>query len=638
VRRLLLALILVGCSQKKSAPDRCNEVTDQMIAAMTKAWSIEHAVQLPPLALRDTIVATCRREQWTTDLEARTRRTLDTILPTHVGGPTPDANTALAESGPHPDYPTPIAAGTSNIFFLEDPDRGPPAPKKAAIPPRGSLAWTTHAYCDTFKTSFACSTATTGTGASSFRVGRKGTEIAVVEERYGDRVVETTMYTRKPDGTLVQRVRIDARGRVDSALMSRDGKMTGRLRNGANALDGCGILAHATTNRGSELRCLQWTGEPMLDMTGVAIYRAKRDEPGFIIEEANFGIDDKPILDATGKHLYRQERDAFGRVLVERYFDLDNKRVANTDGCSGERTEYEADGKISRVTCLDDADRPRGKSNGVATRELMYDERGCNIGVRYIGKDGKPTTDPDGVAGEDQQVDKFCTPTRHTCIDTNGDPHACGPGRPAQFRTTLDARGNAISVRHFDQTQSPAIDEEFDAFELRYKYDDGGNVTSLSCFDVFGEAIECNGTGFHEKKTTFDDNGRRTSERFVGKDGRAAFNLGASSRRYKHDNYDHPFESQSFDERNKLVEQSGTATIRELYDIRHQRFALVMLDVNGKPARYTACFTGSTCPERAWHAVRIVRLGDGTVEYNQFFDEDGQLIEAISCRTSKCFD
>ena len=141
-----------------------------------------------------------------------------------------------------------------------------------------------------------------------------------------------------------------------------------------------------------------------------------------------------------------------------------------------------------------------------------------------------------------------------------------------------------------------------------------------------------------EKRTTFDVNGRRTQETFFGRDGRPTFNLGASSRRYKHDNYDHPFESQSFDDKNRLVEQSGMATIRELYDVRHQRFAMVLLDKTGKPARYTACFTGTTCPAHPWHAVRIVRLGDGTVEYNQFFDEDGQLIEANSCRTNKCFD
>ena len=641
VRRVLLAGLVLGCGQARPVADRCGEVTSAMIDAATRAWATEHGATLPPLALRDTIVAACKRERWAADLEGHTRRMLDTILPTHVGGAASDAGAragALAESGPHPDYPTPVAAGTSNIFFLEDPERGPPLPRSANLPPRGSLAWTTHAYCDTNKTTFACSAAASGTGASSYRVGRKGAQIAVIEERYGERVVRTTMYTTAADGTPVQRVRVDGRGRLESALMFRDGRMSGRLRNGGNSLDGCGYLGYTITSAASELRCLQWTGEPMLDMTGVALYRAKRDARGFITEEASFGTDGKPLLDATGKHVYRQELDGFGRAVVERYFDTDQKRVASSDGCSGQRTEYDENGQPSRVTCLDDADQARSRSNGVATRELMYDARGCNIGMRYLDKSGKPTTDPDGVAGEDHQVDRFCSMTRRTCVDLNGDPHACGPGRPAQMRMRLDSRGNAASVKHYSASETPAIDEEFDAFELRYQYDDGGNVISLSCFDVDGDAIECDGTGFHEKHTAYDANGRRTQETFVGRDGRPAFNLGASSRRYKHDNYDHPFESQSFDRAGRLVEQSGTATIRELYDIRHRRFALVLLDVDGKPARYTACFTGATCPERSWHAVRIVRLGDGTVEYNQFFDEDGQLIEAVSCRTNKCFD
>ena len=637
VHRAVIALLLVACGGSKPAKVRCDEITDELVTAQIRAWATEHAVRLPALALRETIVAACQSERWTDDIAGRTRRMLDSILPTHVG-PAPDAGTGLAESGPHPDYPTPIAAGTSNIFFLEDPDRGPLAPKKANLPPRGSLVWTTHAYCETNKTTLACSAAASGTGASSFRVGRKGTEIALVEERYGERVVQTTLYTWKPDGTLVQRLRLDGRGRIDTALMVHDGKISGRLRTGANALDGCGYLAHSPKGDTSELRCLQWTGEPMLDMSGVAMFRAKRDARGFLIEEASFGLDGKPALDSSGQHVYRQERDAFGRVVVQRYFDIDGKRVERSDGCAGERTEYAPDGTTARVTCLDVADQPRGRSNGIAARQYAYDPAGCLVGIRFLDKAGARTKDPDGVAGEALEVDRFCTQTRRTCVDINGDPHACGPGRPAQYRTKLDGAGNAIAVTHWTETDEPAVDEEFDAHEIRYRYDDVGNVVSLACFDASHDARECDGTGFHEKRTTYDANGRRVQESFFGNGGRPAFNLGASSRRYKHDNYDHPFESQSYDDKGHLVEQSGTATIRELYDIRHQRFALVLLDASGKPARYTACFTGATCPERPWHAVRIVRLGDGTVEYNQFFDEEGQLIEAISCRSSKCFD
>src|SRR5687767_9585863 len=54
----------------------------------------------------------------------------------------------LPEAGPHPDYPTTVASGTGKIFTLEDPDRGPKVPTTYKLPPRGTLSWTTHGYCD----------------------------------------------------------------------------------------------------------------------------------------------------------------------------------------------------------------------------------------------------------------------------------------------------------------------------------------------------------------------------------------------------------------------------------------------------------------------------------------------------------
>ena len=35
------------------------------------------------------------------------------------------------------------------------------------------------------------------------------------------------------------------------------------------------------------------------------------------------------------------------------------------------------------------------------------------------------------------------------------------------------------------------------------------------------------------------------------------------------------------------------------------RFATILLDKAGKPARHAACFIGGTCPTRPWHAVRV---------------------------------
>jgi len=81
----------------------------------------------------------------------------------------------LPEVGPHPDYPTPVRAGTDQIFLLEEPDRGPKAPLAFVLPARSSLVWREHAHCEDDKLSVTCSTATAKPSElHRWRVGTRG--------------------------------------------------------------------------------------------------------------------------------------------------------------------------------------------------------------------------------------------------------------------------------------------------------------------------------------------------------------------------------------------------------------------------------------------------------------------------------
>src|SRR5689334_6925921 len=73
----------------------------------------------------------------------------------------------LPEVGPHPDYPTPVAAGTDKIFLLEEPDRGPKAPLDFAIP-KPTKAWSETAGCTTYPADVVCR----GTRAGRLAAGR----------------------------------------------------------------------------------------------------------------------------------------------------------------------------------------------------------------------------------------------------------------------------------------------------------------------------------------------------------------------------------------------------------------------------------------------------------------------------------
>jgi hypothetical protein len=115
--------------------------------------------------------------------------------------------------------------------------------------------------------------------------------------------------------------------------------------------------------------------------------------------------------------------------------------------------------------------------------------------------------------------------------------------------------------------------------------------------------------------------------------------MGTSVRVSLYDNYDHLTEQREEDGDGHLAEANGMAIQRRYYDESHRLFGLALFDKDDKPARYTACFAGISCPGggQPWHAVRIVYGPSGRETANEYFDEHGQLIGTIDCRTQLCW-
>ena len=540
----------------------------------------------------------------------------------------------LPEVGPHPDYPTPVAAGTDKIFLLEEPDRGPPAPLDFVIPPNDSLTWTGHAHCAPSATTITCA-GSRAKRLAGWRIGRKGTDLVVAESRYDDVVQATHVYVMA-EGATTQRLTFDEYGRLESALLfASPTRYSGRERNGANALAGCGYMGVELGPGGrlDVVRCLQWLGEPMRDTRGVATTKYRRDPRGFVVAELRLGLDGAPIAASDGIHELRYELDPDGRVLVERYRGVDGKPVASTKGCHGRRTEYDAGGQVARTSCLGADDKPSNDTTGASARQFTYDERGCRISMRIHAAAG--SAKPQGH-GADYVVDDHCAITSHTCVNAAGDRMLCGTGDPARYDYKRDAAGHASSTQHYAVDGTPDEDPVYGVFEVRRELDDLGNETSRACFDANAKPVTCGRLGFHRDRAVHDAAGRESVRTFFDERGAPALNLAAASRRFRYDNYDHSFEATGYDAAGTLVESYGVATRRDLYDAAHRRFAVVVLDKAGKPARYTGCYAGHTCPA-SWHAVRIVRRGDGTPEKNQFFDFAGQLVKTMDCKKVRCF-
>lgn len=538
-------------------------------------------------------------------------------------------------SGPHPDYPTPMAAGTDKIFLLEEPDRGPKAPVTFDWKPLAAGArWTTHSHCLDDTVDMTCSDRAS---PANWRVGRKGKELVVaIPASPRD---DTHVFVAKPDGTPVRHLSIDPYGRVRAAKTFVGDRFTARALDGSNDLDGCGAMAFELDAKGRSavVKCLQWSGEPMTDTDGVARRHFVRDARGFVTSARYDDLAGKPTPNIFGYAYRKRELDRDGRELVVRYYDAAEQPIESTSGCHGYRYERLPNGALAKEICIGLGGAPKNAVNGVAITTYKNDARGCRTGWRYRDADGDVTTGDDELIGKNLEVDASCAETSRTCIGEGDKPTLCGIERPSKYVTKRDRHGNALSVFHYGVTGKPAGDDEYGVFEVRFTYDELGRYVTESCHGEDGAGLECGTTGIHLTRSRYDDAGRIVEERFYNEDGDSATNMGTSIRRFVYDNYDHQYEETNHDASGVLMEMKGQAIRRDLYDAAHRTFGILMLDKTGSPAMYEGCYTGVTCPAQ-WHAVRIVRRTDGKAVENQYFDLNGQLIYTVKCSEASCFD
>ena len=387
----------------------------------------------------------------------------------------------------------------------------------------------------------------------------------------------------------------------------------------------------------SEQSCMQWTGQPMRDKTGVATRRYVRDARGIVVAIHFLGLDRTPHANRDGVTTLRFELDTMGRERVRRYHDADDKPVRANDGCYSWQYEYDARGLEVRRTCLDSAGQPQRAANGIASETYRYDARGCITNVRYAERDGTAATDRRDVHGLDIVPGPSCQQISRTCVNIVDEPTACDIAAPARSVHSFDKRGRLVSRKHYNADGSPGLDAGYEVFELRWQYSEVGNPIAESCHGRDGKPNACAHNDYHAVRRTYDNAGREIEIRYVDTRGVSATRLGTAVVRTKFDNYDHAFESNVIDAHGDLVDVDGMSTRRELYDTAHRRFALLLFDSAGEPAHYAACYVGVTCPDEPWHAVRLVRGIDGRVASNQFFDAAGELMTTHDCSKVACF-
>lgn len=538
----------------------------------------------------------------------------------------------------HPDYPTARLAGTEDIFFLEEPDRGPWLKEVEA--PKATGPWRWHAACEDAWGDLACGPALETRPAEGYRSAPAGEGVTLVERYEGTHLEGSWIATRDAEGRLLRLVALDRDGDVDLASFydPPGERFSSRELDGANALPGCGYrkLDRDAAGRVTRVTCLSWLGEPMKDTSGVAQRKLVRGPHGLVIESRALDAKGEPTRSHDGVHRIATTRDAEGRVLERRHFDLAGQpALSSGSGCHG--TQWiRSEGRVVEQRCLGPEGKPGQDHEELFARRYEHDARGCVVRETYLGADGKPTPSRSGPTAVELQVDERCRTLRHRCLDAGGRATPCGPHDPAEYRYTYKD-GWIASTRHYDATGKPTAGPVNEVFEVRYVRDALGRQLRRSCHDEAGAPVECASTGFHAANATYDDAGRETETTFEDTEGKRTTNLSTWLRRRTYDAYDHVYEVQNLDAGGKLLESFGAASMRYLYDEGHRLFAMLLYDAQGDAARYRACFTGKTCPSNPWHAVRIVRSESGQVTQNLYFDAERQLIKTLDCRSERCW-
>lgn len=559
----------------------------------------------------------------------------------------PDAAADPMPPSADPDYPTPRRAGTEDLFFIEEPMRGPHV-TKLAMPDRSKLKIQSRAYCEIDELTVVCTEEPpTAKDRTSVSVGTLNGKLALVEWKRGKHVDQTVVLSYNTAGELERMARLDETGTIDwvRTYAPAGKRYTSRRLTGANALEGCGMIDLAIDNgRVTARTCLQWLGDEMRDTNGVVRTEYDRDQDGFVITERRLAFAGR-LIDGTRDFVHRIDtrRDARGRPISERYQAVAGHPVGNADefGCAGEDYAYDRN-QLSKQTCIDDLGQVAPDEDGVVYWVPTYDADGCEIKTRYLDGYSQPAT-REGVHEYRTTVDAHCFTTSSRCFDTGGQPTACGPNQPAGYQYVRDDHGWITGTAYIALDGGAGVDASYGASEMRYAYDALGNRTEESCFDLDGNPIECAGTGFHRFVDTFDGNGRATEERFYGPDGSVAANMGTVVRRMIYDNYDHLSESQDYDAQGQIQEVDGMAIKRNYYDDSHRLFGVILLDKQGQPARYASCYVAVTCPTDAngnplpWHAVRLLRSPMGRVTSNVYFDRSGRSIYTTDCKTQQCW-
>lgn len=290
--------------------------------------------------------------------------------------------------------------------------------------------------------------------------------------------------------------------------------------------------------------------------------RRRFDDRDNIIESAYYNAAGKPALCDEGYHKLLAKYNSSNQCIQMEY--------------------YGVDGMLKNL-----------KNQNYAVRKTEYDIRGNRLSDVFFKQDGTRGTDKSKVHKYYNQYDKVVNKISHQIsFGIDGKPVAAD-GISPEGRISYDKRGNCVKLVCYDG-YGKKINGKHNWCEQHFTYDDAGQQTSYSYFDINGKPVSDKDSKYHKVVFTYNSMRLVSSETYYGTDGRQMLNeFGYSKVTNKYNLQNQCTEKAYFGTNGKAVNstygwhreayyfRAGNEYKLDLYDAMNRKIA-TMLKVNGK--------------------------------------------------------
>jgi len=244
------------------------------------------------------------------------------------------------------------------------------------------------------------------------------------------------------------------------------------------------------------------------------------DEKGNEISEKYYGVDGLPIATRLGIYGMQLHEGLLGNIFDEDNLGDKGQVINNVLGVA--RVEYiysdnnfeimevnyNAGFKVVRTSPL---------AGGIAVTQFKRDSKGNATEKTFYDENKKPLNNTEGYQKTISVFSARNMLTDEYYFDEAASPFLNKSG-VHHYSYEMDSVGRVITTKYFDKTNKPCQDNLDKVYQKRYRYDNYGRRIAEYYCDYDGKPM-LRWNGYHETRTTFNDDGKPTEISYFGIDG-----------------------------------------------------------------------------------------------------------------------